>query len=206
MVNDLLTKIREEQDSPFKPATPDELETRKDDLKKERLVALKGRTTDVCPHCGVDLRVEGVWGKEQIWGTVSKYYNEGTEGKPGWWEWGDSNTIESEINSWHCSECEGELVRGKDFEANESIKEAKTPFVPAGEAELAQRKKDAPISAEDFEWYNQLQEIINGYKGGETDPLDGDEVDKLTELIRMKLNYMEGNITREEYQNAPIGD
>lgn len=45
----------------------------------------------------------------------------------------------------------------------------------------------------------QLMEIIKEYKDGSKEPLDGDEVDKLTEHLRNKLNLIEGNITQEEY-------
>ena len=45
----------------------------------------------------------------------------------------------------------------------------------------------------------QLIEIIKEYKAGSEEPLDGDEVDRLTEHLRNKINLNEGNITEEEY-------
>jgi len=45
----------------------------------------------------------------------------------------------------------------------------------------------------------QLQSIISEYKDGSAEPLDGDEVDVLTEHLRNKMNLNEGNITQEEY-------
>lgn len=44
-----------------------------------------------------------------------------------------------------------------------------------------------------------VSEIIKEYKKGNDEPLDGDEVDRLTEHLRNKMNLHEGNITQEEY-------
>lgn len=48
-------------------------------------------------------------------------------------------------------------------------------------------------------WETQLQPIIDEYKDGWIDPLDGDDVDNLCTIIKAKINLMEGNITQEEY-------
>lgn len=49
-------------------------------------------------------------------------------------------------------------------------------------------------------WINlTLEEIIEEYKDGDNEPLDGDEVDDLVEILRAKINLHEGNITEEEY-------
>ncbi len=53
--------------------------------------------------------------------------------------------------------------------------------------------------AEDFNWYNELERILIDYKEDWEEPLDGDEVDTLIEILRAKLNLIEGNITEEEY-------
>lgn len=42
-----------------------------------------------------------------------------------------------------------------------------------------------------------LTEIINEY--GEGEPLDGDDVDRVCEIIKHKLNLFNGNITQAEY-------
>lgn len=44
-----------------------------------------------------------------------------------------------------------------------------------------------------------IEEIIEEYKDGDNEPLDGDEVDDLVEILRTKINLHEGNITEEEY-------
>jgi len=49
------------------------------------------------------------------------------------------------------------------------------------------------------EWMEFLLPIINKYKDGSEEPLDGDEVESLTEHIKRKINYHEGNITESEY-------
>jgi hypothetical protein len=60
-------------------------------------------------------------------------------------------------------------------------------------------------------WLTFLLPIIEEYRGGEIspeddenyaiEPLNGDEVDRLCEIIKAKINLQEGNITEEEYEN-----
>ena len=47
-----------------------------------------------------------------------------------------------------------------------------------------------------------LLEILNEYKDGADEPLDGDSVERLTEIIKAKLNLFEGNITEKEYEKV----
>lgn len=49
-------------------------------------------------------------------------------------------------------------------------------------------------------WIEQLIPIIEEYKDG-GDPLDCDDVDKLCEIIKAKINLHQGNIAEEEYEN-----
>ena len=51
------------------------------------------------------------------------------------------------------------------------------------------------------EYDEALYEILDEYTNGnwENETLDGDEVDRLTEFLRAKLNLINGNITQEEY-------
>jgi len=48
-------------------------------------------------------------------------------------------------------------------------------------------------------WIEQLEPIILEFRDG-SEPLDGDEVGRLVDIIRAKINLHEGNITEEEYQ------
>ena len=48
----------------------------------------------------------------------------------------------------------------------------------------------------------ELHSIIKKYKDGNDEPLDGDEVDRLTKIIKAKINLIEGNITEKEYLKA----
>lgn len=48
-------------------------------------------------------------------------------------------------------------------------------------------------------WIEQLLPIIEEYKDGNNEPLDGDEVDDLCLIIKAKINLQEGNITEKEY-------
>lgn len=51
------------------------------------------------------------------------------------------------------------------------------------------------------EYDKALYDILDTYteNNWEDEPLDGDEVDRLTEILRAKLNLINGNITQEEY-------
>lgn len=51
-------------------------------------------------------------------------------------------------------------------------------------------------------WIKQLEPIIKEWKDGDEEPLDGDSVDRLTEIIKAKINLLEGNITEEEYNEV----
>jgi hypothetical protein len=55
-------------------------------------------------------------------------------------------------------------------------------------------------------WINQLLPIINEFKDGDDEPLDGDAVDVLVNIIRAKINLQEGNITEEEYNKILDGE
>ena len=59
----------------------------------------------------------------------------------------------------------------------------------------------------DKSWIEQLKPIIKDFKNGNNDPLTTQEVERLTLLIRLKIDIEEGNISNEdlEYtsQNRP---
>jgi hypothetical protein len=55
-------------------------------------------------------------------------------------------------------------------------------------------------------WINKLLPIINEFKDGDDEPLDGDAVDVLVNIIRAKINLHEGNITEEEYNKILDGE
>jgi len=56
-----------------------------------------------------------------------------------------------------------------------------------------------------LDWSEHLSAILSDYKENLIDEaLDGDEVDNLTEIIRAKLNLLEGNITHDEYCDMEI--
>ena len=48
-------------------------------------------------------------------------------------------------------------------------------------------------------WIDYLQPIIDDWKDGIDEPLDGDDVDRLCKLIKVTINLNEGNITEQEY-------
>jgi len=49
-------------------------------------------------------------------------------------------------------------------------------------------------------WIKQIIPLINEYKCGSEDPLDGDEVDNLCNIIKAKINLHQGNITEKEFR------
>lgn len=143
-MRELIEQLREADI--FKPATKKDLKARelaaqkaRDERYKDWIVAHKGKKPDTCPHCGKDLRAVGVYGDETTWGTMSKYWT-GSE-----WEWGDTNTNDSEITAWHCEACDGELQEGEDFnheDLQESKIEEKDVFKPASKEEVTKRNAD----------------------------------------------------------------
>lgn len=50
------------------------------------------------------------------------------------------------------------------------------------------------------DWNKELSSILGKYKDGIKDPLNENEVDDLVDIIKAKINYMEGNITLLEYK------
>jgi hypothetical protein len=50
-----------------------------------------------------------------------------------------------------------------------------------------------------LEFGDKLIDIIEEYKAGTEEALDGDEVDILVEHIRNQINLIEGNLTLSEY-------
>lgn len=99
-------------------------------------------------------------------------------------------------------------------EALESNETVVSEAVAEGDHLMKKEGKQAPVSEkadpENFQWQDELQKIIDDWKEGSKDPLDGDEVDALVEIIRKKINYMEGNITKDEYledsKQAPVSE
>lgn len=51
-----------------------------------------------------------------------------------------------------------------------------------------------------MEFQNELIQILNSYDATWADePLDGDEVERLVNHLRNRLNLLNGNITEDEY-------
>lgn len=49
-------------------------------------------------------------------------------------------------------------------------------------------------------WEKELSKIISDYKGDDDiEPLDSDETERLTHIIHLKIDLIEGNITPQEY-------
>ena len=56
----------------------------------------------------------------------------------------------------------------------------------------------------EYAWWKELRKIVNDYKEQEgidpnIEPLDGDETERLAEILLVKIDLMEGNITEDEY-------
>lgn len=51
-----------------------------------------------------------------------------------------------------------------------------------------------------MEFQDELIQILNSYDPTwQSDPLDGDEVERLVNHLRNRLNLLNGNITEDEY-------
>jgi len=48
------------------------------------------------------------------------------------------------------------------------------------------------------DWMDHIQPLIDEYKDGTEEPLDGDEVERLSRIIKAKINLNEGNLTEME--------
>jgi hypothetical protein len=55
-----------------------------------------------------------------------------------------------------------------------------------------------------FDYIDDIARIVADWKEqngfGQDDPMDGDDVDTLVDLIRDEINLLEGNMTLEEYE------
>ena len=51
-------------------------------------------------------------------------------------------------------------------------------------------------------WIEQLRPIINDFKEGDDKPLTPQEVEKLSLIIRMKIDIEEGNISKKDLEDA----
>jgi len=52
-------------------------------------------------------------------------------------------------------------------------------------------------------FYKAVNDLMKCYKVGD-EPLDGDEVDNLVDMLKNEINLMEGNITPEEAHQEMI--
>ena len=52
-------------------------------------------------------------------------------------------------------------------------------------------------------FYKAVSDLMKCYKVGD-EPLDGDEVDTLVDMLKNEINLMEGNITPEEAHKEMI--
>ena len=56
------------------------------------------------------------------------------------------------------------------------------------------------------DWITQLLPIIEEFKDGDDTPLDSEEVEKLSLIIRLKIDVHQGNISDKELEIALNGD
>ena len=52
------------------------------------------------------------------------------------------------------------------------------------------------------DWIEHLKPIMNEFMEGSDEPMDGDNVDDLCEIIKAKINLHQGNITEDEYMSS----
>jgi hypothetical protein len=98
-----------------------------------------------------------------------------------------------------------EKFNTSDFGDGEHDRESVVNFVEffnkdyETQIEEAEIEKFKPVNNKMESWGEQLFPIIEEYKDGDEDALDGDAVDDIVEIIRAIINLQEGNITEEEY-------
>jgi len=51
-------------------------------------------------------------------------------------------------------------------------------------------------------WIEQLRPIIKDFKGGNNEALTPQEVERLSLIIRLKIDLEEGNITKKDLEDA----
>ena len=56
------------------------------------------------------------------------------------------------------------------------------------------------LSTSDKSWIEQLRPIIKDYKDGGIRPLTSQEVERLTLIIRLKIDLEEGNISKKDLE------
>ena len=105
-------------------------------------------------------------------------------------------------------------VDGNWWEQNEDITKLSKEFPEVtlnvtteifGESPLKEIYLNGVVSKPKSDWLDMtLSEIVAEY--GENEPLDGDAVDKLTELIKAKINLFQGNTTEKEPQGEFVDD
>jgi len=88
-----MSMLKKLQEDIFKPANPEELTKRKEDRLKE----LKQNPV-LCPGCGDDLRENGIIVLETDYRGIDYQFNWSS----GEWEYGESDSYDSEITGWEC--------------------------------------------------------------------------------------------------------
>ena len=58
------------------------------------------------------------------------------------------------------------------------------------------------LSTSDKSWIEQLRPIITDYKDGSLGPLNSQEVERLTLIIRLQIDLEEGNISKKDLEIA----
>lgn len=61
-------------------------------------------------------------------------------------------------------------------------------------------EKETKDLIENLQFGEYVYEIIQAYKDGSKEPLDGDETERLAHIILAEMDLIEGNITRDEYE------
>ena len=58
------------------------------------------------------------------------------------------------------------------------------------------------LSTSDKSWIEQLRPIIKDYKDGSLRPLNSQEVERVTLIIRLQIDLEEGNISKKDLEIA----
>jgi len=63
-------------------------------------------------------------------------------------------------------------------------------------------KRKEKLSVSDKSWIEQLRPIISDFKDGDNEPLSFQDVERLSLIIRLKIDLEEGNISKNDLEIA----
>lgn len=137
--------------------------------------------------------------QEKVW---IDHYGEVSEGKMVIFL--DGNKENTDINNLYCIDRKISAVMASNSWYSENSALTLTA-IKWCELYYSLNKKEEIIMRE-LQFEEEVRKIILAYKDGSPEPLDGDEVDRLSSIIKAEINLIEGNMNEQEYNDALDAD